>query len=136
MHNDPPHVLVVDDEDRFRDNVVKLLCAHAMAADGASSGEAALEALERSAYDVLLLDVKMPGLSGVGTMKEIRRRGFPVEVIFLTGHASVDDAVEGMRYGASEYLLKPCPTDQLVAKILAVCERKREKERPMGAPGS
>ncbi len=67
--------------------------------------------------DVVLLDVKMPGMDGIQTLSEIRA-GFPLtEVIMLTGHATVESAIEGMKLGASDYLMKPCELEDLVAKI-------------------
>lgn len=124
-------VLVVDDEDRFRANLVKLLSLKGVDADGAASGEEAIaEATERG-YDVILLDVRMPGMGGVEAMKRLKAAGVKAQVIFLTGHASVDDAVDGLQLGAFDYLLKPCATDILLEKIATAHERKIELERSL-----
>lgn len=130
--NNQPRVLVVDDEERFRNNLIRLLESEGFPAEGAATGEDALNILGRQGFDVVLLDVKMPGLTGVGVMKEIHRREVPVEVIFLTGHASVDDAMEGLKQGAVDYLLKPCPRERLIPKVLSAYERKVGKNRPLG----
>jgi len=126
-------VLVVDDEDRFRNNLVKLLRAENIKALGARNAEEAFQALDCDCYDVVLLDVKMPGINGIEALKRIKRAGCDVEVIILTGHASVDHAVEIMQYGAFDYLLKPCPMEELLDKVSLAVERKREKRNTMGA---
>jgi DNA-binding NtrC family response regulator len=77
---------------------------------------------------VVILDVKMPGMDGVQTLEEIKRR-FPIaEVIMLTGHATVESAIEGMKLGAFDYLMKPCDMDQLVSKVEAAAQRRRSHE--------
>lgn len=110
-------ILVVDDDERFRTNMVKLLGSQGYGTDEAGSGEEALDKLKQDGFDVILLDVKMPGLTGVATMKRIRETGCEAAVIFLTGNASVDDALEGINLGAADYLLKPIKTEKLVEKI-------------------
>jgi len=133
-----PKVLVVDDEERFRLNMIRQLLSDGMDVEGAASGEEALEILGSKDFDVVILDIKMPGLSGVGVMKEISKRSIPVEVIFLTGHASVDDAIDGMKHGAMDYLLKPYPKDRLTPKVMAAYERRQKQPRPPGneSPGA
>lgn len=116
--SDAIRVLIVDDEEDFRTNLVKLLgISPNITAEAVGSGEAALEWLAANPCDVVLLDVKMPGLAAHGTLKRIRDANYPVEVIILTGHASVDDAVELMNLGAFDYLLKPCSTREIVKKV-------------------
>lgn len=127
-------VLVVDDDERFRINAERLLNDMGFAAVSASCGEQALQLLEGATYDVLVLDQKMPGKSGMQTLEALRRRGCDVEVIFLTGHASVDDAVEGMNLGAADYLLKPLSSQELADKIITAHERRQEKLRRFGGP--
>jgi DNA-binding NtrC family response regulator len=124
-------VLVVDDEERFRWNLMKLLSVKGIQAEGAASGEEALAAAAATEYDVILLDVKMPGMGGVEAMKKLKAAGLKAQVIFLTGHASVDDAVDGLQLGAFDYLLKPCATDLLLEKITTAYERKLSLERSL-----
>lgn len=112
-----PKVLVVDDEERFRTNMVKLLGTKGLEAHSVDSGEQALTELAQKPYDVVLLDVRMPGLSGVGTLKHIREAGYPVAVIVVTGHASLDDAKDLLNMGAYDYLLKPAGIETIVQKI-------------------
>lgn len=120
-------VLIVDDEERFRLNLRKLLTAEGLMADVAASGEEALAWLEKNPVDVVLLDVRMPGMSGVEALAEIKKRQPEVEVLILTGHACVDSAVEIMRLGGADYLLKPCPIEEILDKIGAAYERKRHR---------
>ncbi len=126
-------VLVVDDDTRFRDNAVRLLAAEGFTVFGVADGLEALELLQNNDYDVVVMDQRMPELSGVETLRALRMGGCKAEVIILTGHASVDDAVEGMNLGAAEYLLKPATTKRLVEKIMTAYERKQEKMRKFGA---
>jgi len=117
-------VLIVDDEERFRFTLKKLLTANGLETDAVGSGLEAVEALRQRPYDVILLDVKMPGMSGIEALAKLKKINPEVEVIILTGHASVDVAVEIMKLGGYEYLLKPCPMDELLAKIESAYERK------------
>lgn len=117
-------VLIVDDEERFRLTLKKLLTANGLETNAVGSGLEAIEELRQQPYDVILLDVKMPGMSGIEALAKLKKINREVEVIILTGHASVDVAVEIMKLGGYEYLLKPCPMDELLAKIESAYERK------------
>lgn len=124
-----PRVLIVDDEERFRTTLRKLLTVREMeATDVGSAGDAFLE-MEKNPYDVILLDVKMPEMNGIEALAKIKKEYPEVEVIILTGHASVDAAVEIMKLGGYEYLLKPCPIDELAGKIESAWERKIARGR-------
>jgi DNA-binding NtrC family response regulator len=118
-------VLVVDDEERFRNTLAKLLTAQGMQVDVAGGGAEALEILRRDSHDIVLLDVKMPGMSGQDTLPEIKKIDPDIEVIILTGHASVDIAAEMMARGGSDYLLKPYPMDELLGIIHIAYDRRR-----------
>ena len=123
-----PRVLIVDDEERFRMTLSKLLKVKGLDVKALGSAREALEELTDASYDVILLDVKMPEMDGVQALAEIKKRDPQLEVIMLTGHASVDVAVEIMRLGGYEYLLKPCPIEDLMDKIDAAFERKKARE--------
>ena len=107
-------ILVVDDEDDFRETIVKRLQKRKMSARGAESGEKALELIEAQPFDVVVLDVKMPGLDGIDTLREIKKRKPLIEVILLTGHASMESGIEGMKLGAFDYVMKPANLEELV----------------------
>jgi DNA-binding NtrC family response regulator len=116
----------VDDDEAFRTNMTELLNRQeAITAVCVASGDEALEELGRAGYDVVLLDMLMPGLSAHGTMREMRRRGLGPAVIVVTGHASVDDAVEMINPGAYDYLLKPCTIKEIVQKVTWAQEWRR-----------
>ena len=119
------HVLVVDDEQEFRDMTIKRLMKRELECDGAENGEKAIERVKRGDIDVVLLDVKMPGMDGVETLREIKRIKPLVEVIMLTGHASVESGLDGMRYGAFDYLMKPIEFEPLLEKLSEAYERRR-----------
>ena len=129
-----PKVLIVDDEERFRTTLGKLLTVNGLDVKTVGSGRLALEELAQSSYDVILLDVKMPEMDGVETLAQIKKIDPNIEVIILTGHASVDVAVEIMRLGGYEYLLKPCPMDELMEKIETAHERKIAREQRARKP--
>jgi len=105
----------------------------------AANGDEALDSLADREVDVVLLDVKMPGRDGIEICREIKRSHPLVEVIMLTGHADLSDAVTGMRLGAFDYLLKPVDADELVNKIEDAATRrclqqdKIESWRALGA---
>lgn len=125
-------VLLVDDEQGFRDAVARRLSRRGMTVSHADSGEACIEALEQDSVDVVVLDVRMPGMDGIDTLKILRRRHPGVQVILLTGNAAVADGVAGIRAGAFDYLTKPVEMDHLANKIRQAVERTRletEKRR-------
>jgi DNA-binding NtrC family response regulator len=128
-------VLIVDDETDFVETVAKRLRRRKLSVTTAASGEEALNHLEQHAVDVVILDVKMPGMSGIQALREIKRRHPLVEVIMLTGHASVEVAIEGMELGAFDYLMKPLKLDELLYKIQDAHGKKSLQEakiRPSG----
>jgi DNA-binding NtrC family response regulator len=123
-----PKVMIVDDEEKFVDYLRKRLENRELAVATAGNGEAALAILEKEPQDVVILDVLMPGMDGIATLREIKKREPLTEVIMLTGHASVESAIDGMKIGAYDYLMKPCETDDLVDKIKKAYGRKAEQE--------
>lgn len=119
------NVLIVDDEEEFRDITSKRLEKKGLKVKVAEGGEKALEILEHSYTDVVLLDVKMPGMDGIETLRRIRAMKPLVEVVLLTGHASVDSGIEGMKLGAFDYLMKPIDLEPLLEKLTDAFEKKR-----------
>ncbi len=121
-------ILLVDDEAEFLDTVLKRLRKRGLQVTGAPSGEKALAYLDQNAVDVVVLDVKMPGMDGIQTLREIKKQNPLVEVIMLTGHASVEVAIEGMQLGAFDYLMKPINIDDLLYKIQDAQKKKSLQE--------
>ncbi len=122
-------VLIVDDEVEFLETLVKRLRKRKLAVNGVSSGEAALEELRQTPVDIVVLDVKMPGMSGLDTLREIKKCYHLMEVIMLTGHANMEVAIEGMDIGAFDYLMKPIDIDELLYKIQDAYKRKKLNEK-------
>ena len=111
-------LLLVDDEEAFVAAMEKRLTMRNMKVTTANTGEEGLQRLgDDPDIDVVLLDVKMPGMDGIATLREIKNKHPMTEVIMLTGHATVESAIEGMKLGAFDYLMKPCDMDVLVAKV-------------------
>lgn len=123
-----PRILIVDDEERYRITLSKLLRVHGLDVTHVGRAREALDQLQEQEFDVILLDVKMPEMNGIEALAEIKKLKPDIEVIMLTGHASVDVAVEIMRLGGYEYLLKPCPMEELMLKIESAHERKLARE--------
>ncbi|MBI4774599.1 MAG: response regulator [Deltaproteobacteria bacterium] len=121
-------LMLVDDETRFLETTQKLLSRKGYQVETASSGREALDKLQTQDIHVAILDVKMPGMDGVETLREIKRRFPLVEVIMLTGHATVESAVEGLKCGAFDYLMKPCDIDELLAKARTAFEKRKNIE--------
>ena len=122
-------VLFVDDEVPFVEALTKRLTKRDLEIIPAHSGDEALKKLaEQTATEVVILDVKMPGMDGIETLGEIKKKFPLVEVIMLTGHATVESAIEGMKLGAFDYLMKPCEIDQLISKVREAAARKRQHE--------
>jgi len=125
---DAPKVLLVDDEIRFVEALVKRLKKRKLVAASADSGEKALRCLDEDPADVVVLDLKMPGMDGIDVLREIKARHPLVEVIMLTGHANVEVAIEGMELGAFDYLMKPMDIDELLYKIQDAHQKKAIQE--------
>lgn len=123
-----PKLLLVDDEERFRETLTKRLAETGYEVKGASTGMEALDLLGAQKFDVVILDIQMPGMSGIETLSEIRSRHIGVEVIMLTGHGEVSSAVEGMRLGAYDYLMKPYEYEYLVVKIQEAAKVKKDRD--------
>jgi len=121
-------VLIVDDEVDFLESLVRRLKRRQVDATGVTSGEAALEHLARQPAEVVVLDVKMPGMNGIETLREIKKLYPQVEVILLTGHASVESGVEGLTLEAFDYLIKPVKLDELIERIMEAFDRRRVVE--------
>jgi DNA-binding NtrC family response regulator len=124
----PTRVLVVDDEKDFVEMLSLRLQEMGERVTPAYRGKECLEILERQEIDVVILDIKMPGMDGIETLKEIKKKFPLVEVIMLTGHGTTETAVEGMKLGAFDYLLKPADFDDLTEKLTGARERKDEQE--------
>ena len=122
-------VLLVDDEVPFVEAMARRLNKRDVNIATAFSGSEALDVLrEDSSIEVVILDVKMPGMDGIETLAEIRKK-FPLqEVIMLTGHATVETGIEGMKLGAFDYLMKPCDMDVLMEKVKEASAKKRQHE--------
>ncbi len=110
-------VLLVDDEEIFARNMSKLLMKRGYEVTVVNGGADAIRALKGQDFDVMVLDLKMPGTDGMGTLKQVKKLGIPVETLILTGHGSLETALEAVRLGAYDYLTKPCQIEKLVAKI-------------------
>ena len=112
-------VLIVDDEDELTSALVERLNLRGFQAEGVTTGAEALAYLADSKCDVVLLDVKMPGLGGLEVIERIKQERPTLEVILLTGHGSTQDAEKGMELGACDYLMKPLKIEELVEILRA-----------------
>ncbi len=122
-------VLIVDDEVPFVETLTKRLVKRGLRILSAHSGPEALDLLTgNNGIDVVILDVKMPDMDGIATLREIKAADPAVEVLMLTGHASMESALDGMRLGAFDYFMKPCSIEQIFAKICEAKEKKRKSE--------
>lgn len=129
-------VLLVDDEKDFLRTIIKRLTRRGVKAEGAFSGEEALAMLAEQPRDVVVLDVKMPGMDGLAVLKHIKTSWPTTEVIMLTGHASVDTAMEGMACGAFDYLMKPADLEDLLYKLEDAYRKKVLTERCNNGAGN
>jgi DNA-binding NtrC family response regulator len=122
-------ILLVDDETVFANNMSKLLNRRGYQVTAVNSGDAALQALMNGSFDVMVLDLKMPGMDGIAVLHETRKLGLVTEVLVLTGHGSIDTALEAIQLGAYDYLTKPCEIAELVSKIEAALEKKATAQK-------
>ncbi|PJF43474.1 MAG: hypothetical protein CUN55_08925 [Phototrophicales bacterium] len=125
-------ILVVDDEPTIRKFIVRALEREGYEVESTSDGQKAYEMLMQSSFDVLLTDIRMDYLDGVGLLRRIKREQPLLAVILFTGHATVQTAIEALRYGAFDYLLKPVKNEHIidtVAKALQFREQQQRRER-------
>ena len=108
-------ILVVDDESAIRYSITKTLQRVGYQVDSAASGEEALQMMSQSHFDVILTDIRMPGISGVELLAQVKEHAPDAIVILLTGYASLDTAVESLRLGAHDYLIKPSSSQDIRA---------------------
>ena len=123
-----PKALIVDDEAEFVKALVKRLKKRNVAVTGVVSGEEALRHLGEDPADVVILDMKMPGMNGIDVLREIKARHPLVEVIMFSGYSDVGIAIEGMELGAFDYLMKPMDVDKLLYKIQDAHQKKTIQE--------
>ena len=123
------NVLLVDDEVSFVETFSERLELRDFEISKAFSGEEALQVLdENKNIEIVILDVKMPGMDGIETLTEIKRKYPLVEVMMLSGHADVASAIDGMKHGAFDYLMKPVDMDQIITKVTEAVAKKRQHE--------
>ena len=123
------NVLLVDDEVSFVETFSERLEMRNLEISKAFSGEEALQVLEQNHnIEVIILDVRMPGMDGIETLVKIKEKFPLVEVIMLSGHADVESAIDGMKQGAFDYLMKPCDIDQIITKVSEAVTKKHGHE--------
>jgi len=130
--NEPVRILVVDDEAPFAVNLCRILERRGYAAAAAFNGPAALEKITGpDAFHVVILDVKMPGMDGIAVLRAIKKTAPRIEVIMLTGHATLENGIQAMREGAFDYLMKPCDVEDLCAKVNTAYAVETIRRRPV-----
>ncbi|MBU4318914.1 MAG: response regulator [Proteobacteria bacterium] len=123
------NLLLVDDEKPLIEAMARRLVQRGFTVDCVFSGTEALAFLKNNAsVDVVVLDVKMPGIDGIETLEAIKKQYPMLEVIMLTGHATVPSAVDAMKNGAFDYVMKPCDLEDLIAKAALATARKKDRE--------
>ena len=121
-------VLLVDDEKDFVDALAERLEIRDFEVTKAFDGDEALDRIRSVDVDVVVLDVMMPGKDGIEILREIKKAKPLVEVLMLTGQATVESDIDGLKNGAFDFLMKPTETKDLVAKIVLAYKRKNEQE--------
>ena len=116
-------ILLVDDERKVASFIARTLRENAYAVDVADTGEKALGLSKSTTYDAILLDVRLPGISGIDACREMRRRGVEAPIMMLTARALIEQRVEGLEAGADDYLTKPFVLAELLARVRALIRR-------------
>jgi DNA-binding NtrC family response regulator len=119
-----PRVLLVDDEEKFLDVLSQRLGTRGIDAETSTSGEEALVKIKNRNFDAIVLDVMMPGIGGIETLKRIRKEYPELQIIMLTGQGTVNKAVEAMKEGAIEFMEKPANINKLMDKISEAKEKR------------
>ncbi len=122
-------MLLVDDEDDFRTTLANRLKLRKIDVTDAASGNEAIELVRQKSFDVAVIDVKMPGIDGIETLKQIKQLQPAIEIVMLTGHASIESGMEAMKLGAYDYVMKPCDIDELLIKTGEAYQHRLLKEK-------
>ncbi|MEW6672259.1 MAG: response regulator [Thermodesulfobacteriota bacterium] len=122
-------ILLVDDEAAFTASMAKLLRVRGYQVATAAGGKEAIQVLEAENFDVVVLDLKMPGMDGIATLNEIKKLKLHTETLILTGHGSIDSALDAFNLGAYDYLTKPCALEDLLNKIEGAGKKKDVAEK-------
>jgi DNA-binding NtrC family response regulator len=125
----PATILLVDDDAAFRKIMAAELGRLGYATAAASSGEEAVEKASRLEPEVVVLDLRLPGMNGLEALRAIHAANPGIEILMLTGHGSIDSAIESIRMGAFDYMVKPCPLDELQVRIQRALERRQLRQR-------
>ncbi len=128
MIKTPTNILLVDDEKDFVEMLAMRLEETGEKVTLAYDGQMCLDILEKGQFDVVILDIKMPGMNGIQTLRTIKIMHPLVEVILLTGHGTTETAIQGMKLGAFDYLQKPADFSDLVAKLAGAKKKKEEQD--------
>src|SRR5689334_4771350 len=128
MQSVSQHILVVDDDDAIVLTLQAILEAEGYAVEGAVGGAAALDAIRNKHYDLVLTDLKMPAIDGLAVLAEVQKRSPQTVTLMMTGHGSLESALEAVRLGAYEYLSKPTNVEDLKLAVRRSLERKRLSE--------
>lgn len=120
-------ILLVDDEEVFTTNMAKLLTGRGYWVTAVNDGESAIREMEKQDFDVVVLDLKMPGMDGITTLAEIKKLELFTKTLILTGHGSIDTTKEALKLGAYDYLTKPCDIEELVEKIEGAWKEKDQE---------
>ena len=122
-------ILVVDDEEMVRQSLEEILKLEGYEVVGVGRGEEALDILEKEKFDLVLLDLKMPGIDGLEVMHATGQVSPDTKVILLTGHGSLESAIEALRHGAHDYLLKPVPSHDLLSSVARALAQRAEQQK-------
>ena len=116
-------ILIVEDYTPLRTSLIQGLSEAGFAVDGAAEGKTGLRYAKINAYDVIILDLMLPGIDGLTLLKQLRQSGRGVHVLVLTAKDTVDDRVKGLNLGADDYLIKPFVFEELLARVKALVRR-------------
>lgn len=109
-----PRLLLIDDNKNILDGLVKILKGEGYRVSGVLSGHDALKLLSEKSFDIIITDMNMSGMSGLTLIREVRKRHTPIAIVVITGSKSVKTAVEAMKYGVDDYLMKPLDVNELI----------------------
>jgi DNA-binding NtrC family response regulator len=110
-------VLLVDDEEEYLEAMAERMESRGLNVTIAKDGQAALESVEDETFDIVFLDMQMPGIDGIETLRRLRGKNPDLEVILITGYGSIDSSVAAMKLGAKDFIQKPADIEELVAKV-------------------
>jgi DNA-binding NtrC family response regulator len=123
MDEEKYHILIIEDDLSIRDALCEILCTEGYDADGSADGENGINVFKKKSYDLVIVDLKLPGMDGIEVLRQLKQINHDIVVIIMSGYASLDSAIQAVKDGAYDYLTKPFKLDEIRVAVKNACKK-------------